>query len=452
MNLVDKKVLVVGIGRSGVAAARLLRAQGARVYATDAQNNDTTQTYAHQLHEIGVPYEIGDHTEELFDTHDYIVVSPGVPLTIKPLQRARKYGIPIMGELELAAQYCKATIIAVTGTNGKTTTTELLRTMIAACGHEVALAGNNDNPLSEVVLEDAQPTYIVAEVSSYQLETIQSFRPRIAAILNATPDHLMRHGTMDAYIAAKAQIFSNQKAGDTAVFNSDDSAIADLPLPTGVNRMTFSATRRVDHGLWVESGVIRAGSQAIASCDDIALPGHHNIENALAALSIARAAKFDWEACLEALRHFKGVEHRIEFVRAIEDVDYYNDSKSTNIDSLRVALQSFDRPIVLIAGGRGKGDPYEGLRPLVKERVKALIAFGEEGEELERAFADLVETERVMTVGAAVTEASLAAKPGDIVLLSPGCASFDTHKNFEERGLDFKRCVEQLAAQRAESA
>jgi UDP-N-acetylmuramoylalanine--D-glutamate ligase len=451
MNLVDKKVLVVGIGRSGVAAARLLRAQGARVYATDVQNNDTTQTYARQLHELGIPYEMGDHTEELFDTHDYIVVSPGVPLTIKPLQRARKHGIPIMGEFELASQFCKAKILAVTGTNGKTTTTELLRAMIETCGHQVALAGNNDNPLSEVILEDAQPPYIVAEVSSYQLETIQSFRPWVAAILNATPDHLKRHGTMDAYIAAKARIYSMQQAGDTVVLNNDDAAIADLPLPGGVRRMTFSATHRVDDGLWLESGVIRVGSEAIASCDDIPLPGHHNIENALAALTIVRAAKFDWEPCLEGLRNFKGVEHRIEFVRAIEDVDYYNDSKSTNIDSLRVALQSFDRPIVLIAGGRGKGDPYEGLRTLVKERVKALIAFGEEGESLEHSFGDLVKTERVMTIGAAATEASLAATPGDIVLLSPGCASFDTHKNFEERGLDFKRCVEQLSAQKAES-
>ena len=447
MNFEGKKVLIVGIGRSGVAVAELLLSRGARIYATDIENNETTTIYAEQLYEIGVAYEIGCHSDDIFDLQDCIVVSPGVPLTIPALVRAQSRRIPILGELEVAFQCCRAKVLAVTGTNGKTTTTELLRAMIAACGHKVPLAGNNDRPLSRVAIEGSQPEYVVVEVSSYQLETTQLFRPWIAALLNATPDHLKRHGTMDAYIAAKFKIFANQRPGDIAVLNADDAEVADLSLPTGVRKTQFSVTHTVEDGLWTDGNIIRAGTEAVATCDDVPLPGRHNIENALAALTMARAANFDWEKCLEGLRNFKGVAHRIEHVLNAQGVDYYNDSKSTNVDSLRVALQSFDRPLVLIAGGRGKGDDYETLIPLIEAHVKALITFGEDAENLQRAFADIVQTECAPTFEEAINRATQAASPGDIVLLSPGCASFDTHKKFEDRGNHFKRHIKHLAAQ-----
>lgn len=443
MDLRGKKVTLVGLGRSAEAAARLLLRIGARPFATDAGAGSDAARAA--LAALGVPFETGGHSEAAFADTALVVVSPGVPAGIAPVAAARAAGVPVWGELELAARHCPARVIAVTGTNGKTTTTELLRAMIAACGHDAALAGNNATAYSDVALRPAPPAYAVIEVSSYQLETTDAFRPWIGAVLNLTPDHLARHGDMAGYAAAKARLFLRQGPGDTAVLNADDPRVAAMPTPGGVARVHFSLSRPVDDGLWLDGRSVRWRGDVAASLDDIPLPGRHNLENAFAALAIARAAGFAWDGVLAGLRAFRGVEHRIEPVTAFDGVRVFNDSKSTNIDSLRVALESFEGPVVLIAGGVGKGADYAPLAPLVRARVRRLVTIGDDAPKLEAAFAAQVAAERAASMEDAVRRAYAAARPGDVVLLSPGCASFDWYRDFEERGADFKHWARALA-------
>ena len=444
MSLRGKKVTIVGMGRSGVAAARLLLSEGAVPYVTDAKNDASLLEYKEELERMEVGFELGGHSARAFDDAGMIIVSPGVPATMEALEAARARGIMVVGELEFASRYCRSRILAVTGTNGKTTTTELLRHLIAACGHSVDLAGNNDKPLSAAVLSVPAPEYMVVENSSYQLETVRTFHPKLAAVLNLTPDHLGRHGTMEQYAREKARIFTMQQTGDVAVVNEDDPWTVQMTVPAEVRRLTFSIEHRVAAGLWVDGETIRSGDAAVASLSDNPLPGRHNLSNVLAALTMMRAWDFDWDKTLEGLRSFRGVEHRIEPVGAIDGADWYNDSKSTNIDSLRVALESFTRPIVLIVGGRGKGADYRVLNGLVQAHVKKMITLGEDAPTIEAAFGALAPFERAPDMMAAVQAARRSASPGDVVLLSPACASFDMYRNFEERGRDFKACVARL--------
>ena len=452
MELRGKDVVIAGMGRSAVGAAKLLLARGARPFVSDSNAGPTLDAHRSALDALGVAYECGGHTLRRFEEADLVVLSPGVPPAIAPVAQARRRAVPVLGELELAWRFCRSRVLAVTGTNGKTTVTELLRAMVAACGRSVALAGNNDTPLSLAVLENPPPEFIVLEVSSYQLESVETFHPWIATVLNLTPDHLGRHGTMEEYAAMKARIFARQKRGDVAVVNRDDPWTAAMPIPEGVRRMGFSLTDRITDGCWADGTVIRHGDEAVAALADNPLPGRHNLANVLAALTMMRVGGFDWEGVLAGLRQFRGVEHRIEHVLARDGVDYYNDSKSTNVDSLRVALESFDRPVVLIVGGRGKGADYRVLRPLIRRTVKHMITLGEDAQLLEEAFGDLAPAERVESMAAAVARARAAASPGDVVLLSPGCASFDMYANFEERGRDFKQCVNTLLAATKETS
>lgn len=452
MELRGKNVVLAGMGRSAVGAAKLLLARGARPFVSDSNEGSYLDAHRAALDALGVAYECGGHTLRRFEEADLVVLSPGVPPAIAPVARARARGVPVLGELELAWRFCQSRVLAVTGTNGKTTTTELLRAMIAACGRSVALAGNNDMPLSSAVLENPPLEFIVLEISSYQLESVETFHPWIAAVLNLTPDHLGRHGTMEEYAAVKARIFARQTRGDAAVVNRDDPRTVTMPVPEGARRMAFSLTARIEDGCWVDGTVIRHGDKAVAAIADNPLPGRHNLANVLAALTMMHAAGFDWEGVLTGLRLFSGVEHRIEHVAACDGVDYYNDSKSTNVDSLRVALESFDRPVVLIAGGRGKGADYRVLRPLMRRVVKHIVTLGEDAPLLEAAFGDLAPAQRAESMAAAVAHARAAASPGDVVLLSPGCASFDMYSNFEERGRDFKQCVRTLLAATREAS
>jgi UDP-N-acetylmuramoylalanine--D-glutamate ligase len=446
MDLRGKEVTVVGLGRSGIGAARLLLAKGARVFLSDAAESDTLKAHAARLRAEGAEVELGTHTEARFTRADLVVTSPGVPTGLPVLEAARRAGVSVVGDFELAARFCTVRTLAVTGTNGKTTTTELLHAMVAAGGTRTLLAGNNATPFSEAVLADPPADIIVLEVSSYQLEACETFRPWAGAVLNLTPDHLGRHGSMEAYAAAKARLFMNQGAGDIAVLNADDPIVAAMHVPPGPRLYHFSMCREVPEGLWLDREVIRCGRAAIAHVRDCPLPGRHNLANALAALTLIEACGLPWDAALQALRRFRGVEHRIEWVARHEGVDYYNDSKSTNVDSLQVALESFSRPIVLIAGGRGKGAPYAPLAPLIQARVKRLITIGEDAPLLEAAFGGITRTERAADMEDAVLRARGSAAPGDVVLLSPACASFDMYRNFEERGRDFKRCVTQALA------
>ena len=444
MDIQDKKVTVVGMGRTALALVKLLLDKGAAPFVSDSGSAEALAPFTRELDGLWVPWECGGHSEAAFEGSSLVIPSPGVPPTAAPIERAREEGVAVMGEMEFASRFCASKILAVTGTNGKTTTTELLRTLVAACGHEVLLAGNNDTPLSAAALEDPAPAYIVLEVSSYQLELAQTFRPFIGAVLNLTPDHLARHGTMEEYARVKGNLFARQRPGDVAVVNRDDPWLRAMRPPEGVERREFSLETRLDEGLWLDGDAIRLGDAEVASVSDTRLKGRHNLQNVLAALSVMRAGGFDWERTLEGLRSFEGVEHRIEYVATVHGAAFYNDSKSTNIDSLKVALDSFDTPVVLIAGGEGKGADYGVLEEAVARHVKALVTLGQDAPLLEEAFGGVVACERAADMDDAVRRGLRAASPGDAVLLSPACASFDMYENFEHRGRVFKESVRRI--------
>ena len=441
MQVRGKKVIVVGMGETCIALVRLLLREGAHPFVTESNNGPKIAGRSRELDALGVSYEVGGHTTTAFAGADLVISSPGVSPRIAPIQQAVAEGADVIGEMEFAYSFCDSRVLAVTGTNGKTTTTELLRALVAACGHSVVLAGNNAFPFSAAVMLEQAPEFIVLEVSSYQLETAQCFRPWIGAVLNITPDHLARHGNLDHYASVKARMFMNQQRGDVAVINHDDPLVRDMALHSLASVWPFSLGTRLEAGLWLDGLIIRHGSEVVASASDTALPGRHNLQNVLCALTMMRAGGFDWEKTIDGVRGFRGVEHRIEHVAEFQGIDFYNDSKSTNIDSLKVAIESFDRPVVLIAGGEGKGSDYRVLRDLVRERVRRIVTIGLDAPKLEEAFGDLVTTERAEDMADAVERAARAAVSGDVVLLSPACASFDMFDNFEHRGRVYKECV-----------
>ena len=441
MDVNGKKVTVVGLGQTAVAVVRLLLREGAKPFVTEKGEGAKYEPLRAQLEALSVPCETGGHSEEAFDGAALVIPSPGVPPKLDLIRRAQSAGAAVVGEMEYAVQFCRSRLLAVTGTNGKTTTTELLRALVVACGRSVVLAGNNAFPFSAAVMLDPVPEFIVLEVSSYQLETAREFRPWIAAVMNVTPDHLTRHGSIDEYAAVKFRIYAKQTESDAAVINQDDPYVKRMGEGLRARIVPFSQRERLQNGVWTDGAGIFAGNVRVASTSDTRLPGRHNMENVLCALAMMRAGGFDWACTVRGLRGFRGVEHRIEFVVRHAGVDWYNDSKSTNIDSLRVALESFNEPIVLIAGGQGKGSDYRVLRGTVAERVRRLVTLGEDAEKLEAAFSDIVPAERAGDMADAVAKAGAVAEPGNVVLLSPACASFDMFDNFEHRGRVFKECV-----------
>ena len=444
VDVKNKHVTLVGMGRTSVALARLLLREGAMPFVSDSDNRSALAPFKEELERLGVPYECGNHSPLAFQRCQVVIPSPGVPPAIAPIARAASHGAALVSELDFAFSRCPAPVIAATGTNGKTTTTELIAALVRACGFRVALAGNNALPFSAALMNPALVDYVVLEISSYQLEITREFHPWIGAILNVTPDHLARHKTIEQYAAEKAKLFARQTPRECSIVNADDPICAPLGEGSAAQRRSFSLEGRVAEGLWVDGEVIREGTREVARRADVALPGRHNLANALAALTAMRAGGFDWSKCLEGLRAFRGVEHRIEPVATIDGVRYVNDSKSTNVDSLRVALESFEQPIVLIAGGRGKGSDYRVLRDLVAKHVKAMVTIGEDAPKLEEAFGDLVACVRATSMDEAVRRAQERTSAGDVALLSPGCASFDWFSNFEERGRVFKRAVAAL--------
>ena len=450
LDVEGQKVTIVGLGATAVAVARLLLREGAHPFVTDAADSPKSAACRADLEALGVPYEVGGHTPAAFADAALIIPSPGVPPGIEPIRRARDAGLRVAGEMEFAFPYCRSRILAASGTNGKTTTTELLRVLIESCGHSVSLAGNNDRPFSTAVLADPAPEYVVLEVSSYQLETAHDFHPWAAAVLNVTSDHLARHGDLDTYAMVKSGIFANQVAGDVAAINWDDPRVRHMAEGSPATVCAFSLDTRMDAGMWLDGDTLRFGDEVVAQTADTRLPGRHNLQNVLCALSLMRAGGFDGAGTLAGLRAFEGVEHRIEFVTEIDGVPFYNDSKSTNIDSLKVALESFDQPIVLIAGGEGKGSDYGPLRDLVAGHVSALVTLGKDAPAFEAAFGAVTATQRASDMDDAVRRAAQAAEPGNIVLLSPACASFDLYNNFEHRGRVFKQAVRDYHAAQAQ--
>jgi UDP-N-acetylmuramoylalanine--D-glutamate ligase len=452
MELKNKRVLVVGLGRSGVAAATFLQEQGARVIVSDTKTEAQLQNEISLLLDRGISIETGRHGERTFRDQDLIVVSPGVPSDQPQLQQARTLGIPVIGEVELACRFLKGRIIAITGSNGKTTTTTLAGEILAKSGKKTLVGGNIGTPVISLAGQSRADGFDVLEISSFQLETIQQFRPYIAAVLNVTPDHLDRHRTFQAYVEAKARIFENQQSTDFGILNADDPTCAGLKSKVKGALYWFSRKQRVESGASVthDNGqiIFRANGQetSVLSLNDIHLKGAHNLENVLAAVCIGMIAGCTPQQVRAAVTEFHGVEHRLELAATIHGVAYYNDSKATNVDATIKALESFPGSIHLILGGKDKGSDYTLLNPLLRERVKRAYLIGAAAEKIGAQIQGPAQIVYSGTLERAVRQAFDAAVSGDVVLLAPACASFDQFENYEQRGQVFKELVGALAA------
>jgi UDP-N-acetylmuramoylalanine--D-glutamate ligase len=454
MDLNNKRVLVVGLGKSGVASALFLKSRGARVTVSDSKPEAELRSEILPLLEQGITVETGRHGDRTFRGQDLIVVSPGVPFDAPQLEQARALGEPVIGEVELAAQFLPGPMVAITGANGKTTTTTLAGEIITAGKFPALVGGNIGTPAISFVDRARPDTWIVLEVSSFQLETIVSFRPRIAVILNITPDHLDRHKTFANYVRAKARIFENQTQDDFSVLNADDPTTAGLADRTRAQQFWLSRKKEVANGAFVRGGHIffrdGQGEREIMPLSEIPLKGTHNLENVLGGVAIGALVGCQPGQIREAVAHFKAVEHRLEFVAEIAGVAYYNDSKATNVDATIKALESFPANIHLILGGKDKGSDYTVLNGLLRKRVKRVYTIGAAAAKIESQIAGAAEIVSAQTLENAVRQANETATAGDIVLLAPACASFDQFKNYEHRGQVFKEVVHSLAPGRHE--
>jgi UDP-N-acetylmuramoylalanine--D-glutamate ligase len=447
MDLAGKRVLVVGLARTGMATALFAAARGAVVMATEERPEAELAGEMGKLREAGVALEFGGHTSARFLEQDLIVVSPGVPANLPPLELARAQGIPVWSEIELAWRFLRGRLVAITGSNGKTTTTALVGHILATAGIPVLVGGNIGTPLLSLVDSSSDQTVTVAELSSFQLETIESFRPEVGVLLNLTPDHLDRHASMEEYAHAKARMFENQIERDAAVLNADDPRVAQV-VPARPQIFWFSRQKRVASGAFLHDGRIvfrRDGVETVLMRrDEIPLRGEHNLENVLAASVAAVLAGAEPAAVEDGVRTFAGVEHRLEFVAEIGGVGYYNDSKATNVDATLKAIEAFSEPVLVILGGKDKGGDFTLLREPLQRRARMALLVGAAAEKIASQLAGALPLERAATLENAVQLAFERARPGEIVLLAPACASFDQFQNFEHRGRVFKQLVEQL--------
>jgi UDP-N-acetylmuramoylalanine--D-glutamate ligase len=449
LELNNKRVLVVGLGKSGVASALFLKSRGARVTVSDSKPEAELRNEILLLLEHGITVETGGHGERSFRGQDLIVVSPGVPFDAPQLVQARAIGEPVIGELELAAQFLPGPIVAITGANGKTTTTSLAGEIIAAGKFPTLVGGNMGTPAITFVDHAKPQTWIVLEVSSFQLETVATFRPRISVILNITPDHLDRHKTFANYVNAKARIFENQKQKDFTVLNADDATTVGLADRVLAQQFWFSRKKAVEKGAFVREAHIffRDGQheREIMPLAEIPLKGAHNLENVLAGVSVGALVGCEPVQIREAVRNFKAVEHRLEFVAKVAGVDYYNDSKATNVDATIKALESFPANIHLILGGKDKDSDYTVLHDLLGQRVKRVYTIGAAAAKIESQIQGAVDVDHSETLEVAIRRASESATAGDVVLLAPACASFDQFRSYEHRGRVFKETVYSMA-------
>jgi UDP-N-acetylmuramoylalanine--D-glutamate ligase len=460
LEVKNRKVLVVGLAKTGVAVARFLKERGAHVTVTDLKKRDELDSYAEDALDMGISLRLGAHEIEFFTSSDLIIVSPGVPHTLTPLETARRAGIPVIGEVELAFRYIHEPIVAVTGTNGKTTTTSLIGEMLRASGREVFVGGNIGAPLIDYPDSGMRADTIVAEISSFQLDTIEHFRPKVGLLLNITEDHLDRYDDFQHYVQSKGRLFENQQSTDVAILNAKDTAMSQLEGLIASQRLYFNIDdakdeRTKDFVPQTRQGArirdkeivcsVPGKSPAILSLANFRLMGAHNLENAAAATLASLVAGGEQSGIQTALDTYEGLHHRLEPVKNVRGVQYYNDSKATNVDAVKRSLESFDSNVILIMGGRDKGGSYSILEELIKKRVKRLIVTGEARKKILNALGGLTHTEETGTLYEAIHMAHQAATPGDVVLLSPGCSSFDQFTDYTERGEAFCKAVDRLA-------
>jgi UDP-N-acetylmuramoylalanine--D-glutamate ligase len=460
MDLNRKNILIVGLGRSGIAAARFAKAKGAVVTVTDMAGEKALGAHAAMARELGVITELGTHNVETFECADLIVLSPGVPHTILPLQRAGAKGVPIIGEFELAVRYIREPIIGVSGTNGKTTTTTLLGDMLEHSGFRVFVGGNIGNPLIDYTGKSKTADIVVAEVSSFQLDTMNTFRPRVGVLLNITEDHLDRYPDFNSYARSKARLFENQQQNDIAVLNGSDPMVASITQNIQARKLLFCHQEN-SRGKDRTSSLISRGNSSTPADITIGMkehekislrlsetnfPGRHNLENAAAASLAALAVGGTPQGVQSALNDFKGLAHRIEYITTIDQVRFFDDSKATNVDAVIRAIETFKEPIVLIMGGRDKGGDFRKLVEPIRQHIKKLILMGEAKHKIKSVLDDACrkKTQTASTMEDAVISAYHAASPGDIVLLSPACSSFDRYSSYAQRGEDFCRVIGNL--------
>jgi UDP-N-acetylmuramoylalanine--D-glutamate ligase len=451
------RVVVVGLGRSGRAAAAFAAARGARVVAADARSAGALGGTVSWLEAQGIEVRAGGHPETLAEGADLLVVSPGVPTTVPIVASARSRGIPVWGEMELSARFCEGRIVGITGTNGKSTTTAMTGAILRAAGLPGGTGGNLGTPLAELLAHDGPRAVHAVEISSFQLETIEVFRAPIAILLNLTPDHLDRYPDLDTYARAKARILETQTSEDAAILNQDDPEHRRFLSAIRGRLYRISTGAPVDVGAFVESGEIRLrtdfGDERVLEVASLPVPGAHNVSNALAAALAARLAGCPAESIGKALASYRALPHRLEKIAEVRGVSFFNDSKATNLDAAERALAAFPgRTVHAILGGRDKGARWTDLEPALRTRARRVLLVGEAAPAIAAALADAVPCVSCGTVASAVREGFAGAEPGDVVLLAPGCASYDQYANFEERGEDFRRAVEALCDEEGEDA
>jgi len=446
MDISNKKISIIGAVRSGLAAAKLAKILGAIPFVSDTSSREKLEKNIAELEKLNINYEVGNHTEKIFDA-DFVIVSPGVPQNAYPIIEAKKLGIEVISEIEFAAWFCKGDIVSITGTNGKTTTTELISFILNKSGFTCYTAGNIGRAFSDIALDVQQNEFVSLETSSFQLDNIKLFKPKYSLVLNITPDHLDRYeNNFDLYKKSKMLVTKNQLADDYFIYNADDMHI-DLS-EVKANKIGFSVRQELSIGGFLSNNNLIYSNELleekIVSTKELIIKGEHNAGNALAAICVAKLIGCDSSSIHEALCAFKGVEHRIEFVREFNGVEYYNDSKATNVDSVWYALRSFEKPIFLILGGKDKGNDYNQILDLVKKNVKKIYAIGSSANKVYNFFQNIIDVEYKQTMSDCVNAARAEAKSGEVVLLSPACASFDMFDNFEHRGKVFKEAVMRL--------
>lgn len=450
MDVAGSRVTIVGMARSGLAAAKFLAERGATVLVSDSKPAASLAAELETLKRMGVGFETGRNSDEALLAADLVVVSPGVPLELPPIARAISSGVEVIGEVELACRFMRGSMIGITGSNGKTTTTSLTGLLMREAGFHTLVGGNIGTPLISLVAESRPESVVVAELSSFQLEATSKLHLHVASVLNITPNHLDRYARFEDYVEAKRRIFLNQTEDDWAVLNADNAPSAGMAASTPARKLFFSATKELEEGVFLrgEEVVCRCGGEerVLVTRPEIQLQGLHNVENVMAAMAVGVAAGADPHRTRTAVRRFEPVEHRLEPVAEVKGVRFINDSKATSVDAAVKALQVFTRDLVLILGGKDKGSDYTLLRPLMAGRVKAVVLIGAASDKIASALEGYVPLVRSSTMRDAVEKAFERAQPEGTVLLAPACSSFDMFESFEQRGTVYKEEVRRLKA------